>query len=229
MDILTTSAELQKIPKLKWYPWIGDKYFDLSPEERILIMGESHYSLNDPIKIKHWDTNKEQTKNVILDLLKDSFTSQTHSRFHKLLFENDTLEARERFYQYVGFINIVQRAMINYQKNYIEKPRKQDFRDGWEVILSTLKVLRPRYVLCIGVQAANSFDSINDSDIESKKLHWFDKINNTYPRKGIIKFKDGHECTFLFLKHMGRSISYKPWRTHIGENSEILKIISRMN
>ena len=222
-------AEFQKIKNLKWYPWVGEKYIDLPAEERILIMGESHYSLNDPAKIEYWDTNKEQTRNVILDLLNDSFTSKTHSRFHKLLLENDTLEARGKFYQYVGFVNIVQRAMINYQKNYIEKPRKQDFKDGWEVILSTIKILRPRYVLCIGVQAANTFDSINDPSIEAKKLLWFDKINNTYPRKGIIRFKDGYECTFLFLKHMGRSISYEPWRNHIEGNSDILKIVSRLN
>lgn len=60
------TSEFQKINNLKWYPWVGAKYFDLRPEERILVMGESHYSQDDPDKIEYWDTNKEQTLRIAI-------------------------------------------------------------------------------------------------------------------------------------------------------------------
>ncbi|HTM65641.1 MAG TPA: hypothetical protein VL093_04940 [Flavipsychrobacter sp.] len=191
MNTNPLDKSLAQILNLKYLPWIGDNFSDTG----LLIVGDSHYDDGDG-----WlEGNKLATRQMILN-------NGVHDRFParflnaiELLFCNRTLEQNDRakFWQKLGYMNLVQRLMAS----SAERPSDKDFDQGWEVCLDIINIIRPKYCVKLGI------DGIGRLGTTMKEKGWTGIAEEfrIRPSKGdpyrITISRGDYTTTMLFVHH----------------------------
>ncbi|MDB5250411.1 MAG: hypothetical protein JWQ40_4805 [Segetibacter sp.] len=204
--------ELKQINNLKWLPWIGQDYFDLKGDERILIVGESHYQDDSNVSIeKHKDP--EFTRRVVKELGVDKYYEkvQLFKNLHLALLGTDTFEGK-LLWDKVCFYNFIQRPMDTNKG----RPSKEDLIGGWQVFEELIKKIKPRYCLFVGTSSTASYLSgMSNSTLKHSKLYPDGWVNDTASMHATIEHPDGFETDLYFIRHASNFFSWKQWNEHL--------------
>jgi hypothetical protein len=131
---------------LTWLPWIGASFPIRCPDNRLLIVAESHYSNEeDPAKIaadlRGILNNRDFTREVVRDSATErEWRNKTLDAIPKLLFATPQIE-RQKFWNDIAFYNFVQRPMNCGTDR--ERPQPKEFEQGWLVFADVLRVSNP--------------------------------------------------------------------------------------
>ncbi|MAU72426.1 MAG: hypothetical protein CML04_10050 [Pseudozobellia sp.] len=197
---------------LQYYPWVGSDY--LNSNQKILIVGESHYSDND---VKSYELHKEPklTRVVVekIGIERQYRNTKTFSNLHKALVGNDDFESKV-LWDSVSFYNFVQRPMMGLG----EKPLKRDFVDGWRVFFNIVDIIKPDISIFVGVRASDFLHtSIVQSNYSLTKFEKNKKISRTYARNVIIENQEKAQLNMAFIQHSGHHFSWSKWHEHLME------------
>ena len=208
--------KLKNVIYLKWLPFIGDKYLKISDNNKLLIIGESHYLDPDDPKSIERHNSIDFTREVIdeLAIRGNHYGTRIFPKFHKAMFANNEFDT-ETFWNLTSFYNFVQRPMEDKKV----RPKDDDFYNGWLTFFETIKILKPKTCLFIGVKASNSLKrQIRGSDFELVSPIEYDKIiDGAYPRRATIKNADGPSIELIFIQHTSSPffISWSKWNDYI--------------
>lgn len=120
-------SNFKDIEDLKWLPWVGDRFSSLSPENKLLIIGESHCHDNTPFSIEKHNA-REFTRDVIEELAIERwyYGTKIFPNLHRALFRNDEFDSAT-FWSLVSFYNFIQRPMDTNRG----RPSCDDFYNSW--------------------------------------------------------------------------------------------------
>jgi hypothetical protein len=204
---------LKKIPKLKWYPFIGKDYENGVSEKKILLVGESHYHENNEQSISKHD-RPEFTKIVINELAiqRRYWSTKMFSNLHRTLIGNDIFDSA-KLWNSLAFYNFVQRPMETNKG----RPTESDLMSGWEVFFKVVEVLNPDVCIFIGTGSSNfliEYVNKNRTDIKINEFKWLKKIGRTYPRKAKLELNN-REILLHFIQHTSQYYSWPKWHEHL--------------
>lgn len=197
---------------LKWFPWVGNEYFSIPQEHRLLIIGESHYSNGTSDSISMHES-KTFTKEVIEEMAIDRCYYQTRifQNLHKALFRNDSFNSGN-FWHQVSFYNFIQRVM-NTNK---ERPSYPDYFGSWKVCFELLQTLKPSKCLFIGTMAADSFiHAVSATEYKHTPVIWEDYISNSYAKTANFITSDGKNIELIFIRHTSSMFSWNRWNLYL--------------
>lgn len=200
------------IENLKWLPWIGDQFKFVSLDNRVLIVGESHYHDKSPASIE--DHNSQCfTRKVIKELAikRQYHGTRIFPNLHRALFRNDEFDS-SIFWNLVSFYNFIQRPMETNKG----RPSYDDFFNSWFSFLIIIKVLKPRTCLFIGTSAANSLgDALRNTDFSTDGVKEEDYISNAYGKTAVVKDIYGNETQLIFIRHTSQMFSWCKWNEYL--------------
>lgn len=208
---LEYDCHFEEMYGLTWFPWIGKEYYN--SEHRLLIVGESHYLIDDKEDPEKVEKNKEEaeqqdfTRNVIQTFcidnkkLQPTFDNLTRCLFDKQKMKKITLEMREDMWRHLAFYNFVQRPM----ENNLQRPTAKDIQTGWNVFAELTKVLRPTECVFIGFATA---DSYNPYKCRRSK----EKVGRYAARLFSVPLDDQNTCRCIAIKHTSQYFSWEKWR-----------------
>ena len=205
--------KFKNVKNQKWLPFVGDNYLKISDNNKLLIVGESHYLDPDDPKSIERHNSIDFTREVIdeLAIRGNHYGTRIFPKFHKAMFANNEFDTKT-FWNLTSFYNFVQRPMET-NKN---RPTDDDFYNGWLTFFETIKILKPKTCLFIGVKASNSLKrQIRGSDLELVSFTKEDKISKTCPRRATIKNADGQSIELIFIQHTSRFFSWSKWNDYI--------------
>jgi hypothetical protein len=195
--------EFSKIQGLTWFPYVG-KNFE-NNDKKILILGESHYGN---------DTDKYFTRNITNETGAGN-SDYSLNFFSKINNFFKITTNKENFWSNLSFYNFIQRKMTN----NVERPSKNDFLSGWNVLLKVLEVIKPDYCLFFGLSAADYFnDYCNKNNLKFSKIVWADRISNSYYKTGSL-FLNDIEIKLVFVKHPSKFFKVEEWQKALEKNN----------
>ena len=208
-EIESKFEEMMKRPdSLKWFPWIGKEYS--KSECRVLIVGESHYLIDDKEHPEMTEKNKEEakrpdfTRNVIQTTCIDDKkkTQPTFDNLARCLFGDEIMEREKRMevWKHLAFYNFVQCPMKTNKK----RPKPKDMEIGWEVFAELIKILKPTHCIFIGFAAA---DNYNPYKCKRSK----EKVGKYAARLFSAKIDEQNTCQCIAIKHTSQYFSWKSW------------------
>jgi hypothetical protein len=204
--------QFEKINNLKWLPWIGDNYYSLSKENRLLIVGESHYHDNTPASIeKH--NSPSFTSKVIEELAieRKYYRTKIFPNLHRALFRNDNFDSTT-FWNLVSFYNFIQKPMVTNKK----RPSSDEYYNSWFPFLEIVKILNPKTCLFIGTSAADSlFQALQNTDFKTEGVTREDKISNAFAKTALLKYREGDETSLIFIRHTSQMFSWEKWNDYL--------------
>ncbi len=201
--------QFKKIKSLKWLPWIGDKFLDLNSDNRIMVIGESHYFRPEEIdKEKH--EKEDFTRTVVAEMA-------LKKNYYKTKFFQNTLRGILGkkgpefidFWNQVAFMNLVQKPI---QKD--TAPTQQDFLIGWEACFEVIRVIKPAICLFIGVEASNFFPKAakQNNHFKSDGMEKKSKVVQTYPRVvNLLTNNQEKVSKLVFIRHSSQYFSWSKW------------------
>lgn len=207
--------EFKKINSLKWLPFIGNNYLNTPNENKMLVVGESHYHDNSTESILKHD-NENYTRIVIQELAieRQYWGTKIFGNLHKTLLKNDEFST-SNFWNLVCYYNFIQRPMVTNKS----RPKLNDFIEGWETFFKIIEIIKPKVCLFIGTSSANSLkNSIQDTNFKIKSLKWEDKLNGAYAKSAIITDIDNNEIKLIFIKHTSQMYSWEKWNKYLEKN-----------
>lgn len=205
-------AKLTNIKGLKWLPWIGDQYWNIDPQNRLLTVGESHYHDKTQQSIENHNS-PTFTREVIEELAIERwyYGTKIFPNLHRAIFGNDIFNA-EGFWNLVSFYNFIQRPMVTNQG----RPSYDDFYNGWKVFFEIIKELKPKTCLFIGTTAANSLaHAIQGTEFSTDGVKWDEYISNAYAKTANISDKDNNEIQLIFIRHTSKMFSWSQWNEYL--------------
>ena len=212
MADLKFDKQLTKINGLKWLPWVGDRFDLLSAENRLLIVGESHYLKDTPESKKRHDS-PTFTREVIEELAikRQYYNTKIFQNLHRALFRNDDFDS-QTFWNLVSFYNFIQRPMETNEG----RPTSDDFYQGWLTFFETIKVLKPKTCLFIGTGASNLIQkAIPKTDFEMKSRIKDAIISGCYPKRVTIKSSNDQKTDLIFIRHTSQMFSWQEWNGYL--------------
>jgi hypothetical protein len=215
-DVSSThyDAAFQRIDALTWLPWVGGRVPTLPKNERLLIVGESHYSN---------ETNPSQVEAHVASLIADRHYTRDVIQECPVNQEwwNPTLENIGRFllcgqpanrtslWSELSFYNFVQRPMEYALRK--ERPTWEDWVDGWKVFQAVVEVLKPTHCIFIGVASSNSFDwAMNNGGNSFVPVERVRKVRRTWARSAQLQLAE-HTVDISFMRHCGAHFSWSEW------------------
>lgn len=202
---MITDKEFEQISELNYLPWVGENY-----NNKLLIVGESHYGENTEKRIQEVN-HPDFTRAAVLDM---GVTGNTYGKvkFYNNIWRlgrkfNPELSTQD-FWQSVGYLNIIQSAMIELKN----RPEQKDFERGTSTFLKSILVLKPKYCLMAGLSSydyVRSFAKQNDFRIINTLYH--DKVGRSFPRQIDLEHSSGFKTTLIFIKHPSKYFSYNAW------------------
>lgn len=197
---------------LKWLPWVGDNYYSVPAEQRLLILGESHYYENTKESIdKH--NSVGFTKRAIQEFAinRDYYQIKIFANLHRVLFRNDSFKTH-KFWNLVSFYNFIQRPMLTKQG----RPTVEDFRNGWKSFFEVITLLKPRNCLFIGTTSIYTLsEMIQNTSFSIVDQKWEPKIGNTQPKSVIIKDMENNQINLIFIRHTSKMFSWSRWNDYL--------------
>ncbi|WP_395051506.1 hypothetical protein [Flavobacterium sp.] len=206
--------EMIELKTLKWFPFIGNKYFDGDIiDNRMLIVGESHY--NDGTEESILKVNDEDWT---IDMIEqdamgfDPWPTKIMPNFHKAMFREDEF-SKEDFWNLVSYYNFIQRPMHTIK----DRPSAEDFIKGWNSFFDLIKITKPKICLFIGVSASNYLMSaIQGSGFECKEILYGEEINKATGRNVILKdTENNNEIKLIFIRHTSMFFSWTKWNGYL--------------
>jgi hypothetical protein len=203
--------EFQQVQGLSWLPWVGHGYSERPSNQRLLVVGESHYfNGNTPderqANRQKWLNYPNYTREVVSEsLINRDWTTRTLSNIPKLLFRSAEVDTI-RLWSDTAFYNFVQRMMDYKQDGQPERPAWDDYLTGWRVFKEIVGVLRPSHCLFIGVEAAKSF---NFGRVSCTK-----QIGRTWARVAYVDV-GGSSIQLIFVQHLGKYFSWRQWNDYL--------------
>jgi len=214
--------EFNAINSLKWLPWVGDKYFEIPSENRMLIIGESYYGGgNDLSEKKLFFDNEFKTREFIEEMAIEgtNWGTRLFPNLHATLLPNqeikNNVEMRERFWQLSAFYNFVQMPMLT----STDRPTPNDFRSGWHTFFELVELLNPQICLFIGTSSANYFNNeiIKFPNLKADKIERYtEKINGAYPKFTKLYLSD-KPSSLHFIKHTSMRFSSRKWKEYLND------------
>jgi hypothetical protein len=201
---LDVDNDLIKIEDLKWFPWIGNKYFDM--ETKVILLGESHYDWKKSDSLPKLK-DKIFTRFVVahqglchISSCKDYwriFRNIERTFYNEKYVEN---KKREKIWSSVVYLNLVQNVMDSIK----HRPQKEDYGKGWKVLKQTINLLKPKLVIVLGCEN-NKIIAFQEAfkDALTKNDEILNKVGTSFCRKS-----ERDDVTFLFIRHPS---SYYPW------------------
>ncbi len=196
-----------KIQGLQREPFIGKNYFQLPKEDRLLIVGESHYTSDEKES-----TDINLTVNTVGNFgWNDKIKFFTNMR--KIVLEKSKHEPSQ-LWNNCAFYNFIQSVM----KSPTERPSKQDWIESWRVFFELMKFLEPTIVVFGGTSAANvlaknkSILCSNEHDFD--RVRYDTQIGKYCAKRTEITLSSGHNIRVLFLLHPSRISNIQPWREY---------------
>ncbi len=219
---LMCDDNFQKIDGLNWLPWVGKEYFDSGHRVSVLIVGASHYLIDDKEHPEKTEKNKEEakrpdfTRNVIQTKCIDDKkkTQPTFDNLARCLFGNPKIEGvpkeerkkmRENKWKQLAFYNFVQRPM----ETIDERPTSGDIKKGWKVFAELIKMLKPTHCIFIGFAAA---DCNNPYKCKPSK-----KVGRSAAPLFSAKIDEQNTCQCIAIKHTSQYFSWRSWRKFLKE------------
>lgn len=204
--------EMAEREALKWLPFIGEKYLHIPEENRMLIIGESHYykdTEESKSTVNHIDFTKEMIQENAIEGV--DWKTKIIPNFHKVMFREDEF-SKEDFWNVISYYNFIQRPMLTRG----ERPNENDFFEGWKTFFDLIKVTKPKICLFIGVSASNYLISaIQDSGFTCNELINTEPINGTNGRSTILKDSENNETKIIFIKHTSMFFSWLNWNSYL--------------
>lgn len=206
---------------LFYLPWIGDNF--TNSKTKLLVLGESNY--NGPegwAQLRKW--------NQIL--VNQNFATLTYEPYKLLInlskaLHNERDVSSDKKYNfklahYIAFSNIVQRPL----KNVNDRPKKDDFINGWKIILNIIKIIKPKNLIIIGVSSIkillNIADDVNVKIIKPKKNK--NKINGIFPIKFLLQIQN-ENINCIAIKHTSSYFNWHDWHKYIRKNINLQEIV----
>lgn len=203
--------KIQNIHGLTWLPWIGKNF--INQKDKLLIIGESHYSDGDTIEAYQRNIALAKDKQFSRNMIEQTQIQNLYE--HKAL--NNLFSAMnldKEVWKDIAYYNFVQRSM-NYSnlngKKMTEQPTIKDFDLGWEVFAELVKIIKPTNCIFIGVRAAEPFERMMDKlNIQRTDRILHTEINNVSPRTASVTI-DGNTINLTFIKHTSAYFSPEAW------------------
>jgi hypothetical protein len=204
--------EFEKVDGLVWYPWVGVNY-DQS-EERVLIIGESHYVLGEgeeyDRKYEYCKNNPSFTRECIYEsMICGDWTTKTYDNLHRVLFKSNGIE-KDVVWKHLSYYNFIPRTM-DYRIR--ERPLFPDYYNAWRQFIEVVNILKPTCCIFIGVEASNSFNlAMQELNVTHDAMSWGVKVGNTYSRKAYIQ-SDKNNIPVVFMQHTSQFFSWEKWNS----------------
>lgn len=202
-------ADFQRVQGLTWLPWIGHRFSERPPHQRLLVVGESHYFRGDTPEKRQSEReaclkDPKTTRDVVSEaLVSRDWTTKTLDNIPKLLFKTTEID-HPRLWSDCAFYNFVQRPM---DYNQEERPAWEDFVAGWRVFAEVVRTIQPSHCLFIGVAAANSF-SLGEAATRTQQ------VGRTWAR--MARFDLGSRTVqLIFVQHLGKYFSWSQWHDYL--------------
>lgn len=226
---------LNNVRNLKWLPFVGENYFYIPKEYRMLVVGESHY--NDGTEKGKLDVDDiDWTRDMIQENAIDGVNWNTNiiPNFHKAIFRENDFN-KYKFWNSVAFYNFIQRSMDTIKN----RPSQEEFKDDWNTFFDLIRVIKPKTCLFIGVSASNHLMSaIEESGFSCDGIVSVAKIGKVSSRSSILKDVENNEIKLVFIQHTSSYFSWKKWNSYLKkeigtqlawfeENSDINKKIEK--
>ncbi len=202
----------KKVENLKWIPWVGENYFTVPFEKRILIIGESHYHDNSRSSIA-MHNKVTFTRDVIKDMAinRNYYGTKLFKNLHLAMFGNDQFDTK-KFWNAVSFYNFIQRPM----RTNVERPNRNDWLIAWKVFAELCIILQPNICLFIGTSAAYYIgDWIKQSKFLNQGVNWKTKIGSSYAKTALLKHKNLPEVKLIFIRHCSSMFSWNKWHNFL--------------
>lgn len=226
--------QLSAIADLTWLPWIGANYPTLPSSDRLLIVGESHYTdKKDAAEARrviddHHKNRPDYTRNVCFEIGmgKGNWKNRTFDEIHRTLSGGAVLN-REVFWQDIAFYNHVQRMLWFERPGGPERPSPVDFTNGWQVFAQVVEAIRPSHCLFVGVAASNYFNKVvAPMAVPFTKMRWTERVGRTWGRIGSITI-GSHTTQIHAIQHCGRYFSPDRWNAYLRRHApEIIALTS---
>jgi hypothetical protein len=210
--------KFSKIENLKWLPWVGDQFNSIDLDNRLLIVGESHYHDNTPASIERQNA-LTYTREVVEELATKRQYNGTKffPNLHRALFRNDDFDS-PTFWNLVAFYNFIQRSMDTNKG----RPSYEDFYNSWLPFLEVVRLLKPKTCLFVGLSAANSLtQAIQDTSFSTDGVKWEDYISNAYAKTAVLKDKDENEIQLIFIRHTSKMFSWNKWNEYLQRKMKV--------
>ncbi len=220
---LDFDPQLHAAKSLTWLPWVGAKYAERPENQRLLIVGESHYVRpkegEDLAKMIEDHLNyPDYTRDVVSEcLIHQEWPNRTLDTLPKLLFGTGEID-RERFWSDTAFYNFIQNPMHYNREGSPERPSWDAFVAGWTTFIAVVHILRPSHCLFIGVEAFNSFNhAMNEAGAIHEQVQWTEKVSNTYGRRASLT-EASNPLTLAGVQHLGKYFSWSRWAVYLQRN-----------
>lgn len=211
--------KFSKIKSLKWKPWVGKNYLD-KKKPKLLILGESHYLWEGEDEAFEILNSSRFTRAFIKDcgLYFDSdhkgnanahIIRNTERVFYNQ--KDSTDDMKRNLWYSVSYMVNVQRILSSID----ERPIFRDFVNGWKSIFKVIEIIKPDYIISLGVQSSNSLSkATRESDVELLNFEKGNKVGNVYSRKA--KIKSGNvEIPIIFIQHPSSYFSWNKWSEYV--------------
>jgi hypothetical protein len=208
---------LNKIPNLKWIPWIGRNY----TKTRFLILGESYYDNKDESDwIHEQDAPRIYINNQGLrssEFPRSNFLRNTENT---VLFQDQTTEdEQDNFWTSVAYFNLVQRLLPSND----DRPTDSDYDLGWQTVLEVAKLINPEIILRLGQgdKGGRLANYLNHND-----TGWERNVDDFYTEPRIINLKRPElHLKIIFINHPSgsRGFDYVKWAEIIKDAAPALK------
>lgn len=191
---------------LRWEPYIGKNYFN--SQNKVLIVGESHYFRGDDDKLAHAD--RSFTKNTFNHIFR---LRDKNVKFYKNL--TSLLNFDEEKKSKVAFYNFIQREMDGNK----DRPSKSDYEHGWKAFFELANALKPNKVIFLSVAVGNEY--IPFAKEIATSLNWVQNKHtrehkvSRYKSREISLTKDHRTMEMFFIKHPSQFFSTDKWKEYL--------------
>lgn len=212
-DALQTAAR-----ELHWLPWVGTNYAGLPREQRLLILGESHYHWKNETEtaaeVSMYLAGREFTRYFVFDkgLRKPEKASKLVTGLTKaILGHQHNAQQKQQLWSATAYYNRVQRAM----RSAKDRPDREDYCVAWDTFFPVLNILQPGYCLFAGVEISGYVDELKAAAHRHGYVvsgpTYRPIIGRTAPRVATVTSAAGEVAKLVFIKHPSSFFSWQKW------------------
>ena len=206
-----------KIDNLTWEPHIGKNYNKLGKEDRLLIVGESHYLAQNDQGIE--EANNSNFTQITIGNFGYNSKNRFFTNIRKIVL-GQKADNPSLLWDNCAFYNFIQRPM----KDAKERPTKQDFIEGWNVFFELVKELQPSLVLFAGSTAANVLhdnkSTLMSADRNFERVKWIYKIGRNYMKQVDFNFNGSESLQVVCTLHPSKCPNTKSWHDYFIKQSK---------
>ena len=213
-------SQILSIEGIQWLPWFGVNYD--SKINKTYILGESHYLWNKNKDSVNQLSNMQFTRYIIANqgLYQKSKWEGNNGKKWKVFrnFERayfldkyPSYNQIESLWNQTAFSNLV----LKYMPKLGDRPRYEDYVQGWRVHLEIFKISKPDTCIVIGNEQ-HKVDALFEALPKSSMMNveYSLKIGNTKPKITKIHL-NGKEIKVIFIKHTSSFFSWSKWGEYL--------------